>query len=386
MIWPALALLAVGFVLSLVLTASVRALARRVGFVDKPGGRKVHEKVTPLGGGVAIFWAVALPLLAVLALPWMMPAEHAWADYVGGITLQTPLLLKVLAAVGAMHIVGLVDDRRALGPYTKLVLQLGVASALVATTDLRVLTAAGPVVSAVLTVIWITAITNAFNFLDNMDGLSAGIAAVASAAFLVTALSIGQVFVAATLALLLGACLGFLVFNFAPASIFMGDSGSLVLGFLLAVLTVRTTYLPPGEELVSAWYTVFTPVLVLAVPLYDLVVVSALRMSRGRSPFRGDTNHFSHRLVRRGMSKVQAVLCIYLLTGTTAAAAVVLPHVHSAFAACVLFGQTVMTLGVVYLLERGEGLVVFSDPEPGKAAGDSTWSRLSGGSEGGGGT
>lgn len=377
MVLPALVLLAVGFFLSLGLTAAMRPIALRLGFVDKPGGRKVHEKVTPLGGGVAIFWAVTLPLLGVMAMPRFWSADQPLADYVGGITLQTPLLLKILGALAIVHVVGLVDDRRPLGPYTKLLFQIGAASALVAWTDLRVLTAAGPVVSAVLTVLWITCITNAFNFLDNMDGLSAGIAAVASAALLVTALSIGQWFVAATLALVLGACLGFLVFNFAPASIFMGDSGSLVLGFMLAVLTVRTTYLPPGEALVSAWYTVFTPVLVLAVPLYDLVVVSVLRLSRGRSPFRGDTNHFSHRLVRRGMSKVQAVLCIYLLTGTTAAAAVVLPHVHSTLAAAVLFAQTLMTLAVVYLLERGEGLVVFPEtrPAPGGAEGPEAGGR-----------
>lgn len=361
MIWPALVLLAAGFLLSLSLTAALRPIAKRFDFVDKPGGRKVHEKVTPLGGGIAIFLAITLPLLAVLLLPSLLPSDHPLADYLGGITVQTPLLLKILAALLAIHIVGLIDDRRALGPYTKLLVQIAIAAALVLLTDLRVLTAAGPFLSALLTIFWITAITNAFNFLDNMDGLSAGIAAVASAAFLVTALAIGQVFVAATLALVLGACLGFLVFNFAPASIFMGDSGSLVLGFILAVLTVRTTYLPPGSEFVSSWYTVFTPVLVLAVPLYDLTVVSLIRLSRGRSPFKGDTNHFSHRLVRRGMTKVQAVLCIYLITGTTAAAAVVLPHVHSTFAACTLFAQTLMTLAVIFLLERGKDLVVFPD-------------------------
>jgi UDP-GlcNAc:undecaprenyl-phosphate/decaprenyl-phosphate GlcNAc-1-phosphate transferase len=201
-------------------------------------------------------------------------------------------------------------------------------------------------------VLWITAITNAFNFLDNMDGLSAGVAAVCTAAFLVTAVLIGQWFVAASLALLLGALLGFLCFNFNPASIFMGDSGSLVIGLVLGVLTIRTTYLPPGRDWGAGWYSVFAPVVVLAVPLYDLVVVSTIRILRGKSPFVGDTNHFSHRLVARGMSKRTAVLCIYLVTAATAVAAIVLPHVQSTCAAVLIFVQTVLILGVVGILEQ----------------------------------
>lgn len=359
-----LGLAVVGFVLSFGLTAGVRRVAVAWDFVDKPGGRKVHAKVTPLGGGVAIFWAFALPLLAGVVGVRFVEFEGATKDLAGGIAASTPLLLKILGAVFAMHVLGLIDDRRALGPYSKLIGQLGITTALVLWTDLRVLTALGPVASAVITVVWIAAITNAMNFLDNMDGLSAGIAAVAAAALLVTTLVIGQWFVAAALALLVGACAGFLCFNFAPASIFMGDSGSMVLGFLLGVLTVRTTFLPPGEDLVGGWYVLFAPVVVLAVPLYDLVVVSVLRMASGKSPLKGDTNHFSHRLVRRGMSKPGAVVCIYLITATTASAAVVLPFVHSGLAAGVLFGQVVMMLGVIWLLERGPGMVVWPAPPP----------------------
>ena len=98
----------------------------------------------------------------------------------------------------------------------------------------------------------------------------------------------------------------------------MGDSGSLLLGLVLGVLTIRTTYLPPGADFGAGWYAVFAPVIVLAVPLYDLIVVSVIRLSRGKSPFVGDTNHFSHRLVARGMSKRTAVLCLYLITAATA--------------------------------------------------------------------
>src|SRR6185437_9303044 len=245
-------------------------------------------------------------------------------------------------------VLGLLDDRKAMGPYVKLVCQLAAAAALVVPFgQMRILTALGPAISITLTILWIVAITNAFNFLDNMDGLSAGIAAVASTAFLITAILISQWFVAASLLLLLGALLGFLCFNFPPASIFMGDSGSLVIGFFLGVLTVRTTFLPKGQDWANGWYAVFAPLIVLAVPLYDLIVVSVIRLSRGKSPFVGDTNHFSHRLVGRGMSRRTAVLCLYLISAATASAAIVLPHVQSTFIAVVIFAQTLLILGVV---------------------------------------
>jgi UDP-GlcNAc:undecaprenyl-phosphate GlcNAc-1-phosphate transferase len=248
---------------------------------------------------------------------------------------------------------GLIDDRKAMGPYSKLLVQLGVATALVAfNPSLRALTALGYVPSLVLTVLWITAVTNAFNFLDNMDGLSAGVACVCAICFFVTAITIGQWFVAASLALLIGALLGFLCFNFPPASIFMGDSGSLVIGFILGVLTIRTTYLPAGEDLGAGWYAIFVPVIVLAVPLYDLIVVSLIRISRGVSPFKGDTNHFSHRLVARGMSKRTAVLCLYLISAATGVGAIILPHAQSSFVAILVFVQTLLILGVVALLEQ----------------------------------
>jgi len=190
-----------------------------------------------------------------------------------------------------------------------------------------------------------------------MDGLSAGVAAVCGGAFLLTVLTMPeprQLFVAVTLALFIGALLGFLVFNFAPASIFMGDSGSLLVGLVLGVLTIRTTYLPTPDQsaLGVRWYALLAPLVVLAVPLYDLIVVSCIRLSKGKSPFVGDTNHFSHRLVARGMTRRTAVLCIYLITAATSLAAVLLPHVRTALQACLIFGQTILVLGVVMLLEQ----------------------------------
>lgn len=346
-------------ILSCLATFMVIRLAPRLGFVDKPGGRKVHAKPTPLGGGVAIFWAVILPWLGVLWAGWTLDFSQwpAWQPYLGGLRQQTPLALGMIAALSAMHLLGLWDDRRAMGPYSKLTLQLLIIALLVVLFDLRALTlldqwGLGTWPSIVVTILWIAAITNAFNFLDNMDGLSAGVAAVCCAAFLVASLSIGQWFVSGVLVMLLGALIGFLFFNFPPAKIFMGDSGSLLIGLLLGILTVRTTFLKPDTTLAAGWYALLAPVVVVALPLYDLIVVSIIRLMHGRSPFRGDTNHFSHRLVARGMSRRTAVLCIYLVTAATAVAAIVLPHVDSAEAAWFILVQTLLILGVVALLEQ----------------------------------
>ena len=351
-----LALLALSFVLSCLLTFIMIRVAPRLGFVDKPGGRKIHANPKPLGGGVAIFWGIALPVVGGLVAVHVLSPEFFGSDLLAlhwaGIKHQTPLALAVLAAMLVLHLMGLRDDARAMGPFVKLFIQLGVTTALAIVADLRAMEFLGYIPSIIVTVLWITAITNAFNFLDNMDGLSAGVAAVCTTAFLVTALTIQQWFVAAMLALLLGALLGFLVFNFPPAKIFMGDSGSLVIGFVLGVLTVRTTYLRPEQTFAAGWYSIFAPLIVLAVPLYDLIVVSAIRLSRGKSPFVGDTNHFSHRLVARGMSRRTAVLCLYLITAATAIAAILLPQVRTTFSALLIFGQTLLVLGVVALLEQ----------------------------------
>jgi UDP-GlcNAc:undecaprenyl-phosphate GlcNAc-1-phosphate transferase len=360
MILPILCLPAISFVISWLSTLVIRRIALKVGFVDKPGGRKVHAGATPLGGGIAIFAGVTIPLLLALALLSAVSPDGSGAHwnpaYIRGAREHTPLALGMIGAMLLVHLLGLMDDRKSLGPFLKLIVQLAVIGLFVTLFDCRALTALdhlglGRWPSVVVTVLWIAGITNAFNFLDNMDGLSAGVAAVCTTAFLIAALSIQQWFVSAALALLLGSLLGFLCFNFAPASIFMGDSGSLVIGLLLGVLTVRTTYLPPGTPWAQGWYAIFAPVIVMAVPLYDLIVVSLIRICRGKSPFVGDTNHFSHRLLARGMSRRTAVLCIYLITASTSVAAILLPHVSPKFAP-LIFVQTILILLVVALLER----------------------------------
>jgi UDP-GlcNAc:undecaprenyl-phosphate GlcNAc-1-phosphate transferase len=364
-------LIAVSFFISWLITRRMTSWAVAIGFVDRPGGRKIHAGAKPLGGGIGIFWGLAIPIILALGYvtfapppeflrsPGLLgPAIAGQIDaYWSGARLQAHLAWEILLAGAAIHALGLWDDRKALGPFFKLAVQLIVITALVLAANLRILTfldspiPGGNVLSIVASVLWIAAVTNAFNFLDNMDGLSAGVACVCTTAFLFATLSIGQWFVAAGLALLLGSMLGFLCHNFPPAKIFMGDSGSMLIGLILGILTVRTTYLAPGSRFQNHWYSVFAPVVVLALPLYDLVVVSIIRLMRGKSPFVGDTNHFSHRLVARGMSRRTAVLCLYLVSAATSIAAVMLPHV-SGNVAILIFVQTVMILCMVALLEQ----------------------------------
>ena len=343
MIWLCLALIPAALAVSFPLTGVLTRLGHRLRTYDSPGvdGQvKAPPRRVPNTGGIAIFAGVALPMIAGLALlvplgrtadresqhePGLVPA--ALREHLPGVVQQAPAAVGLLTALGLLHLLGLIDDRRPLGPCLKLVVMLGVAGAVVVLTDTRLLTvldarAGGPWLSMVVTILWIVVITNAMNFIDNMDGLCAGVASVAGACFLAAALISGQWFVAATLALLVGSCLGFLAYNRPPARIFMGDGGSLVIGFLLGFLTVRTTYY--DADAAGGWYAVFMPLVVLAVPLYDFASVTIVRLRHGRSPFVGDLNHFSHRLVRRGLGKPAAVAVICGLTGVTGLSGVML--------------------------------------------------------------
>lgn len=335
-----LCLIAVGFAVSWPCTWVMRWVGLRAGHLDGAGvaGQvKAPPRRVPNTGGVAIFLGIAAPMAAGLALVWSPAAETiaGWfsrgeglAAHLPGLRATTADALVLLGALLSLHIVGVIDDRKPLGPKLKLAIMLAAATAVVVLTDSRLLTAldaraGGTWASVVVTVLWITLVTNAMNFLDNMDGLSGGVGAIAAGCFLPAVLGHAppQWFIAAMLALLLGSLLGFLWFNFPwregkSATIFMGDGGSLVLGFLLAFLTVRTTYYSPDAA--GGWYAVFMPLVVLAIPLYDLVSVSVIRISQGRSPLVGDLQHFSHRLVRRGLSKREAVMVICALTGITA--------------------------------------------------------------------
>jgi UDP-GlcNAc:undecaprenyl-phosphate GlcNAc-1-phosphate transferase len=333
----------------------MRSIGQRIGHLDQPGERKIHTRPIPATGGIAMFIALAGCMAAGLAGVWLVPSIierllPAFAVHVPGVKQQTPMALGLLAAMLAMHITGVIDDRRNLGPYSKLIVQVIAAAGLAVFFDVRLLELLGPAASILATIFWIVTITNAFNFLDNMDGLSGGVAAICAAVLLACALLSGQWFVAAVLALLVGALLGFLVFNFPAAMIFQGDGGSLVVGFTIAVCSIRVTYFDPAHH-IAAWWAVFTPLVVLAVPLYDITSVTLIRLSQGKSPFRGDTQHFSHRLVKKGLSRKWAVIVIWCCTLATGIGGVLLGRV-AAWQAALVIAQTAAIVLVLALLER----------------------------------
>ena len=338
MLGTVLALLLVGFAIALPATWLLVRLGHRVGALDTPGvaGHVKDLRRVPNIGGIAIFWAVAGPLAAGLVATTFAPdfvAERfaSLAPHLERIASARGTWITILLGAFAMHLVGLVDDRRALRAWPKLFLQVGIALATTLFSDVRLLAnflaayPGGELASVVLTVAWIIVVVNAVNFIDNMDGLAGGIALIAALAFMVATMLTAQWFVASTLALLVGALGGFLVFNVAPARIFMGDGGSLFVGYMLATLAARTVYIDTdhaGYALGSAWYGVFMPIIVLAIPLYDGVYVTLWRISRGKSPFLGGHEHISHRLVELGLSKRRAVGVLWLLTAVTAMSAI----------------------------------------------------------------
>jgi len=324
--------------------------------VAQPTQDRYHRTAIPLGGGIAIFGTISIIILTAILMVKFLVAP-GYLDWLGSsVTVHTEgfigkigQLLIILAVVFFLFILGLWDDKKHLSPSFKLVAELVISIIAAFFADVRFeLFIESKIVTSILSAVWIVLIINAFNFLDNMDGASAGIAVIISCILLTAAALSGQVFVGSLILVFIGTLCGFLVFNFPPAKIFMGDTGSLVVGFFVALLTVRTTYYHQARS--GAWYPVFMPLLVMAVPLYDFISVTLLRISQGKSPFIGDTQHFSHRLKRRGLSDTQTVLTLYLATLCTGLGAIFLYQVNPAGAILIII-QTVMILSIVAILE-----------------------------------
>ena len=365
----------IGFLASAPLVWWLVRAGRRRGMLDSAGsdGHAKQLRSVPNVGGIAIFLAAVVPLAVGVAYLWATispPEDPSGAGVVNlRILDQAGTWVAIISSCLVLHVLGLVDDRVAQPASLKLVLQLLVAGMLVLFFDVRLLhllDGFGPlgwIASCTLSILWLVVITNAFNFLDNMDGLAAGVGTIVALVLMVATLLNDQYFISISLALLVGAQLGFLVFNFPPAKIFMGDGGSMVIGWLIAVASVRITFVDaadPEYALGTAWYGVFMPLVVLAVPLYDFTSVVVLRSLQGRSPFVGDQQHFSHRLVGHGLSTRQAVLVIWAITVATGVNGLVLGSVTPVLA-LLLVAATLVLLAGLALLERGLG----PSPEPG---------------------
>ena len=324
-------------VLAIGATPAARYLAPRVGLIDRPEARRLNKSPVPRMGGVAIY-------VAVIVAAVVLGERYNFAQF-GGI---------LIGATG-ISFMGLIDDRWGLRPLIKIVGQI-LAALLLWSSGITVGTFEVPVLNLLVTVFWVGYITNAINLVDNMDGLASGVAAIASAFFALMCGFTGQYLVGSLSVAVLGACLGFLGYNLNPASIFMGDSGALFLGFVLAAVGIKLRF--PDNVTFVTW---MVPVLVMGLPVFDTLLVVVSRLRRGLNPLTTPgLDHTSHRLVAAGLTHREAVLTLYIVAFVVGLLAVFVMQ------ASVLEGYLVgglVALTGVYLIVRLENPPFFRVPD-----------------------
>jgi len=314
-------------------TPIMRQVALRFGVIDSPGARKVHLNPVPLLGGAAIYIAF------ILALVFLGDRRHI-NEVIG-----------IFVGASLVSLIGIIDDSSGLGSYVKLGGQLLAAGILILTgVEVQLF---NNWLDIVLTVFWVIAITNAMNLLDNMDGLSGGIAMIAAVFFTLLAAMSDQYMVGSLAAALAGACAGFLIYNWNPAHIFMGDTGSLFIGFLLAAVGIKLRF--PANSKSITW---MIPLLVLALPIFDTTLVTISRLRQGKNPLTTPgKDHISHRLALLTNSKREAVLICYLLAGAVGLASVFLTQANLTEAIAVGSAFIMLALYGIWWLEfRGGGV------------------------------
>lgn len=302
--------LGVAFLIALIMTPVVRNLAVKMGAVDVPkDGRRMHDHPIPRMGGLAIFFGFLLSALIFVPM--------------------TPPMRGMLLGGVVIVVLGIFDDIYALGAKLKLVVQIVAALIAVFSGNLITDLSNPNVFSADLywhlgwlaipvTVLWIVAMTNAVNLIDGLDGLACGVSSISSLTLLVIALLVGEPYVAMMVAALAGGCLGFLPYNMNPAKIFMGDTGSTFLGYVLAVISVQGLF---------KMYTLISfvvPFLLFGLPIFDTCFAFIRRIAHGQSPMHADRSHVHHRLIDMGLSQKQAVAVLYVITAILGLSAVVL--------------------------------------------------------------
>ena len=298
-----------------------RRWCRQSGTVDDPGERKIHAMPIPLAGGLAVMTGLVIPLLfgaGVAAAYSRFTVPHLF-EY--GLSKRATQIFGIMIGALGMLLVGLRDDRVELKPVIKFGAQLVVALIVAATGTRITLFVPSLAFSYCITALWILTVVNAFNFMDNMNGLCAGLGTIGAAAFGWIAASQGQYLVGAMAFLVAGAFLGFLPYNYPRATAFLGDAGSHLAGFLLSVMAILPHFYSSKHQQPLA---VLTPLLVLSAPLGDLMWVVVLRWRAGKPFYLGDTNHLSHRLVRRGLTPAWAVFVIWILSGAAGGLAILL--------------------------------------------------------------
>ncbi|MDB6124769.1 MAG: hypothetical protein JWQ71_3762 [Pedosphaera sp.] len=304
--------LAGAFLASLIALPAWRKWCQRTGLVDDPGHRKIHASAVPLAGGFTVLTGIIAPLLVGTALVnWYLPKSNIteyWLNY--GLNHRALELAAIIAGGIGMVLLGWLDDKYELRPVIKFGGQLLIAFVVAAAKVRVTLFVHSTVFSYAITILWILTVINAFNFMDNMNGLCTGLGAISAWYFAIIAAADGQYLVTLLALLVCGALMGFLPYNFPKASAFLGDAGSHLVGYFLAIMAILPHFYTPQHP--RGW-AVFIPLLVLAVPLGDLVWVVILRWRLGKPFYIGDNNHLSHRLVRNGMTRTKAVMVIWLV-------------------------------------------------------------------------
>ena len=298
-------------ILSFLLTPPVKRLAHRIGAIDVPkDARRMHKKPIPRLGGLAIY--ISFVIVSLVLGQWNMQN------------------FTILIGSAIIVVLGIFDDRNALSAKFKFGIQLIAAAIPVVFGNLRIELITNPnlfsgelyvkfgALAIPITIIWIVAITNAVNLIDGLDGLAVGVSAIACMTMLAVSLLIGEVPIAILLAVLAGACVGFMPFNLNPASIFMGDTGSTFLGFMLATLSIQ------GMFKVYAIISFAVPFLILGLPIFDTAFAFTRRILSGRSPFSPDRGHVHHRLIDMGFNQKQTVAILYIISTVLGLLAVVL--------------------------------------------------------------
>jgi len=353
---------ALAFLLSLTLTPAAAAAASRFSFTDKPGGRKIHEREMPYGGGAAVIVSFG----AAAAAWWLAcrsgldgirsAAGAAGAGAPGFLSAIFPRVedaggqqvFYLFCGAAACFALGMLDDARPLRPITKLAAQAVAAASVVWGGGARLTLPAGfEFLSGPATFLWLILITNSFNLLDNMDGLCAGVAGIISLLLASMAMDCRCWTTAAAMMCLAGALAGFLIHNFPPAKIFLGDAGSLFVGFLIAGCSVTVTNHLPAEPPTAR----LAPLALLALPVFDTASVVFIRYREGRPLLEGDTSHLSHRLAAAGMGRRGAVLALYLIALATGIPASLLPGVDAVGGIMLIF-QSVIALSLISAIER----------------------------------
>ncbi len=294
-------------------------IARRFGVMDEPGPRKVHTTPTPRIGGIAVYVAfTAVVLAGYFGVPVLSQIDWVRTNLAAPVAMLQEAyrveskLIALLLGATIVFVVGLLDD--VLGSRFKVGWKAAgqvLAAVVLVAGGVRTDFLYYDWLNILVTLVWVVGITNAFNLLDNMDGLSAGVALVASLVLLLNAWLLGGFFMSLVYVALIGALLGFLIYNWHPASIFLGDGGSLFVGFTLASLTLLQRYVSNAS---STYFPVLMPLLVLAIPILDTTIVTFIRIRERRPIYVGDSRHLSHRLVSLGMKPALAVFTIYLIS------------------------------------------------------------------------